>query len=117
MALNIGYRHMGGDPDDPAAIYARIYYDTAWLDTDPTRNPDDAPLVNGPRGYCLDMVNRSGGKATLTVYGVGSTPLTIAIQQGDPVISGPPNGRSRTAAQMAQLGFTTRGNVGSVSIE
>lgn len=116
MAMNLGYIQLGGDPDDPSAIFARIYYDTAWLEVDPSRNPDDAPLVNGPRGWCLDMVNRSGARATLTVNGAGATPLVINVAQGDPVVSGPANGRSRTAAQMASLGFTTRGNVGAVSL-
>jgi len=111
LALNIGYIELGG-----SEVFARIYYDTAWLATDPTRNPDDAPLVDGPRGYCLDMVNRTGERASLTISGLTNNPHTVQIAQGDPVTSGPAQGRSRTAAQLASLGFTTRGNVGSIQI-
>jgi hypothetical protein len=111
MVLNIGYIELGGTD-----VFARVYYDTAWLDTDPTRDPADAPLINGPRGWCLDMVNRTGEKATLTITGIKNNPQTIQIAQGDPVTSGPAAGRSRTAAQLASLGFTTRGNVGTIQI-
>lgn len=111
MALNIGYIELGGE-----GVTARIYYDTAWLDEDPTRNPNDAPLVNGPRGWCLDLTNTTGKNVKLVVYGLGSTPTNIQIGQGNPVTTGPASGRSRTAAQLASLGYTTRGNVGTVSI-
>lgn len=111
MPLNLGYIELGG-----GGITIRIYYDTAWLGDDPTRDPNDAPLVNGPRGWCLDITNLTGARAQLTVYGVANNPITLAVAQGDPVTTGPANGRSRTAAQMAALGFTTRGNVGTVEL-
>lgn len=103
--MNLGYIELGG-----GGVTARIYYDTAWLDTDPTRNPDDAPLINGPRGKCLDLTNDTGAKQTLTVNAAGATPTVVAISQGSPAKE------SRTAAQMASAGYTTRGNVGTVSI-
>lgn len=112
MVLNIGYIELGG-----GGVTLRVHYDTAWLDTDPTRNPELAPLVNGPRGWCLDMTNTSGRNVKLTVAGVLDQPLSIQVGQGDPVTTGPVSGRSRTATQMAALGFTTRGNVGQVSLE
>lgn len=111
MPLNLGYIELGG-----GGVTVRVYYDATWLETDPTRNPDDAALIDGPRGWCLDMTNLTGTKATLTVNGVASNPITIDVQQGDPVVTGPQNGRSKTASQMAALGFTTRGNVGSISL-
>lgn len=111
MPLNVGYIELGGTD-----VFARIYYDTAWLAGDSTRDPGLAPLVNGPRGWCLDMVNRTGERADITISGVSNNPQTIRIATGDPVTSGPAQGRSKTAAQMASLGFTTRGNLGAIQI-
>lgn len=90
----------------------RIYYDETF---DPPG--DNQPLKNGPRGLCLDMTNTTGRNVKLTVNGVAANPLTIQVGQGDPVTTGPASGRSRTAAQMAALGFTNRGSVGTVSLE
>lgn len=107
MPLNVGY--IEGTCAD-GGVVVRIYYDA-------TQPPSDSqPLVNGPRGYCLDMKNTSGRVADLTVSGLTGQPLVIRIQQGDPVLSGPPSGRSRTVAQMASLGFTTRGGVGNFEL-
>lgn len=114
MAMNLGYMELGGD-----GVVARVYYDTAWLDADPERDPGGAPLVDGPRGFCLDLTNPTGKVVRLVVYGLTGDPQqaqTIQIGRGDPVTTGPASGRSRTAAQMAALGFTTRGNVGMVTI-
>lgn len=110
--MNIGYIELGG-----GGVIIRVYYDTAWLDNDPNADPDQAPLVNGPRGFCLDMTNTSGKSVKLTVSGITANPTVITVGQGDPVTTGPTAGRSRTAAQMASAGFTTRGNVGTVTLE
>jgi hypothetical protein len=107
MPLNIGYIELGG-----GGVTVRVYYDTTF---EPVG--DDQPLVDGPRGYCLDLTNTTGERAQLTVAGLAATPFSITIAQGDPVESGPASGRSRTAAQMAALGLTTRGNVGQISVE
>lgn len=107
--LNLGYIEATCADGD---VTVRIYYDA-------TAEPvgDSQPLINGPRGYCLDMTNRTGRLAKVTVDGLAGQPLEIKIQKGDPVIIGPPAGRSRTAAQMAQLGLTTRGSVGNLQID
>lgn len=107
MALNLGY--IEGTCED-GDVVVRIYYDA----TQPA-SPDQ-PLINGPRGWCLDVTNITGRKATLTVDGVGGQPITMVIQKGNPVTTGPQSGRSRTAAQMASAGFTTRGSVGNFAI-
>lgn len=107
MPLNIGY--IEGTLDGESVV-VRIYYDN----TQPA-SPDQ-PLINGPRGFCLDMKNTSGRNAQTVVAGVTDTPLSITIGQGDPVTAGPASGRSRTAAQMAALGFTTRGSVGNFQL-
>jgi hypothetical protein len=112
MPLNLGYIELGG-----GGVTIRVYYDTAWLDTDPTRNLEGAPLVDGPRGWCLDMTNTTGKNVKLTVFGQAGTSQVITVGQGDPVIAGPASGRSRSATQMAALGFTTRGNVGTITLE
>lgn len=104
MVLNIGYMELGG-----GGVVVRIYYDTTVTPAGPNQ-----PLINGPRGWCLDVSNTSGGPARVTVAGLSANPLTVNIGAGDPVTNGP--GRSRTAAEMASFGFTTRGNVGTVTM-
>lgn len=104
MPLNIGYIELGG-----GGITARIYYDETF-----TPVGEDQPLIDGPRGFCLDLTNATGKAARVTVEGLTGNPLTVNIGTGDPVTSG--QGRSRTAAELAAFGFTTRGNVGQVSI-
>lgn len=105
--LNTGY--IEGTCQDRDVV-VRIYYDA----TQPA-GPDQT-LIDGPRGYCLDVTNVSGRKATLTVAGVTAQPFTVTVQQGDPVTTGPAAGRSKTAAQLAALGFTTRGSVGNFAV-
>lgn len=112
MVINIGYIEGTANSGD---VVVRVYYDTAWLDTDPTRAAGQAPLVNGPRGWCLDMTNVSGSRCNLTITSPSGN-LSLAVAQGDPVTAGPASGRSRTAAQMASLGFTTRGSIGNFQI-
>jgi len=91
--LNVGYIEVSS-----GSVSARVYYDT-------TATPDDSqPLVNGPRGYCLDVSNPTGKVARVTVLG-----LSVTVGTGDPVTSG--TAKSRTAAQCATLGYTTRGQV------
>lgn len=113
MAMNLGY--IEGTCAD-SDVVVRIYYDKTWLEADPTRDPDLAPLVNGPRGFCLDMKNTSGRVATITMNN-GVASLTTRVQQGDPVTTGPTAGRSKTATQMAAAGFTTRGSVGNFQLD
>ena len=114
MPLNLGYIELACEDGD---VRIRVHYDTAWLDADPSRDPAGAPLVNGPRGWCLDITNLTGRKATVTLINGQGTAQTIAVQKGDPVTTGPTSGRSRTAAQMAQLGFTTRGSVADIQLQ
>jgi len=91
--LTVGYIEVSS-----GTVSARVYYDT-------TAAPGDSqPLVDGPRGYCLDVSNPGGTVARVTVMG-----LSVAVGTGDPVTSG--TSRSRTAAQCATLGYTTRGQV------
>jgi hypothetical protein len=106
MPLNLGY--IEGTCAD-GDVRVRIYYDATFAPVGPNQ-----PLINGPRGFCLDVTNVSGRRASTTVSGLTGNPLDITIAQGDPVTNGP--SRSRTAAQMAQLGFTTRGSVGNFSL-
>ena len=108
MALNVGY--IEGTCAD-GDVVVRIYYDA----TQPAGL--DQPLINGPRGYCLDMTNTSGRVAKITVEGLTGQPLSIKIGKGDPVVTGPVAGRSRTVAQVAALGFATRGSVGNFQLD
>lgn len=110
--MNLGYFELASGE----GVTIRVYYDKAWMDTDPTRDPMLAPLVNGPRGYCLDLTNLTGAKASISMIAPDSSVLTMTVQQGDPVTTGPTSGRSRTAAQMGQLGFLTRGDVSSFQL-
>lgn len=106
MPLNLGYIEATCADSD---VRVRIYYDS----TQPA-GPDQ-PLSNGPRGWCLDVTNTTGRRAVVTVAGVSGNPVTFTVAQGDPVTTG--QSRSRTAAQMASLGFTTRGQVGNIQLE
>jgi len=104
MPINIGFIELGG-----GGVVARVYYDSAFTPVGPNQ-----PLINGPRGFCLDLTNASGKTAKVVVNGLTGNPLTVNIGTGDPVTTG--QGRSRTAAELASFGFTTRGNVGEISI-
>lgn len=105
MGLNLGYIEATCRNGD---VVVRIYYDS----TQPA-GPNQ-PLINGPRGWCLDVTNISGARATVTVSGVSGNPQTFTVAQGNPVTTGP--SRSRTAAQCAALGWTTRGSVGDFGL-
>ena len=103
--LNVGY--IEGTRD---GVVVRIYYDA-------TAPIGDQPLINGPRGYCLDLTNLTGANARLVVTRADSgATLTVNVGQGDPVVSGPAQGRSRTVADLNSQGFRTRGDVGHFSI-
>lgn len=111
MPLNTGFIEMTNTDDQGRQVVIRIYYDSTFSPVGP-----DQPLINGPRGYCLDMTNVSGRNATVVVYGLTNNPITITVGQGNPVTTGPASGRSRTAAELASFGFTTRGNLGQLSL-
>lgn len=103
--MNAGYIEASND-----GVMVRIYYDA----TAPVGKLQ--PLINGPRGWCLDMTNTAGRLIQVVFTLPNGTKLAVNVGQGDPVIGGPPAGRSRTAAQMVTLGFTTRGDVAGLSI-
>lgn len=111
MPINTGIIEQTNTDSAGRVVIIRVYYDPAWYADDTSRDYRLAPLVNGPRGYCLDMTNVSGKVADVTLVSKGGTETTIRVGQGDPVTTGPASGRSRTAAQMAALGFTTRGDI------
>lgn len=104
MPLNIGYIELGG-----GGVTVRVHYDTAF-----TPVGENQPLIDGPRGWCLDITNTTGVNQRVTLFGLTGNPLSVTIGQGNPVTTGA--GRSRTAAELAALGFTTRGNVGTISM-
>lgn len=108
MPINIGY--IEGTLHDGDFV-ARIYYDA----TIPFGEPQ--PLINGPRGFCLDLTNISGRPRRVVASLPDGTTVQVNVGQGDPVISGPPSGRSRTAAQMRSLGFEFRSDVAGFSID
>lgn len=111
--LNVGYI---GSTLDGGVIAVKVYYDTNWLNDDPTRNSALAPLIDGPRGYCMDVTNASGRNAKVEVNLPNGTQTVVTVGQGDPVTSGPSKSRSQTAAQLAAAGYTTRGDVVGLSI-
>jgi hypothetical protein len=98
MPLNIGYIENSYDDGD---VVIRVYYDTTY-----TPVGDDQPLVNGPRGYCLDVWNLSGRSARLRFTGRNGGSRNVTIPQGNPVTS-----RCATAATLATVGVLTRGDV------
>ena len=102
--LNVGYIEVGSGAD----VSSRIYYDTAF---EPVG--DAQPLVDGPRGWSLDVTNISGRNVRVSLTSSAGT-LEANVGQGDPVTTG--QARSRTAAQLASLGFNTRGDVSDFSL-
>lgn len=106
MGLNLGYIEATAADGD---VVVRIYYDATFAPVGP-----DQPLINGPRGFCLDVTNISGRRASVTVSGVTGNPQTFTVAKGNPVTTG--QSRSRTAAQVAALGMTTRGDVGNFAL-
>lgn len=97
MTLNVGYIESTGS----GGVSARVYYDTAFVPVG-----DAQPLINGPEGFCLVVRNPSGARRRVTVRLPNGTEQTFTLQQGDPVTS-----QSRTRQQMAQWGFTVRGDL------
>lgn len=106
MPLNVGYIELASG----AGVVVRVYYDTTFAPVG-----DGQPLVNGPRGFCLDVTNTSGVNSTVTVVDPTGTPDEFLVGQGDPVTTG--TGRSRTAQQMRQLGFRTRGDLQNFNVQ
>lgn len=115
--ITIGYIHCGGD-----TTYVRVFYDSTFV-PGAGQTFSDAPLVNnanaafGPTGFCLLTVNTSGGNITVTVLNATGAVVAdhVVVGQGNPVTTG--QARSRTAAQMATLGLSKRGDVGTVMFE
>lgn len=102
LAINSGY--IEGYNDN---VTVRIYYDAA------ASAPQ--PLINGPRGWCLDLTNTSGRNRRCVFTLPNGTEREVTIGQGDPVTTGPTAGRSRTVAQVNALGFFTREDVAGFS--
>jgi hypothetical protein len=100
MPINVGY--IEGTAAS-GGLVVRVYYDATFTPVGATQ-----PLIDGPRGFCLDVTNTSGVAQRVNVTGPTGS-ITANVGQGNPVTAG--NARSRTAAQMAALGFTTRGDV------
>lgn len=105
---------MTGNIIDGGDVGSIIYWDATFT-PGPGQTPYDAPLINGPRGYCMDNWNVSGQNRTVTVSDENGTVLfSVRFPKGDPITTG--QARSRTAAQMAQIGYTTRGQVDAITI-
>lgn len=106
MTLNVGYIEATAYNTD---VTVRVYYDT-------TQTPGDGQsLINGPRGWCLDITNVTGQKASLTLTLPNGNSQTYTLPKGNPVTSG--TARSRTAAEMSALGFDTRGDVSGFELD
>jgi hypothetical protein len=103
--LNIGYIELANGK----GVTVRVYYDATFTPVGPLQ-----PLVDGPRGYCLDVTNLAGVKTTVTIVAPDGTTNVLDVQQGDPVTSG--QGRSRTASQLGAFGLSTRGDVSNFQL-
>lgn len=103
--INVGY--IEGTINGTFVV--RIYYDATF-----TPVGDDQPLINGPRGYCLDITNTSGATKRVVVSGLTNNAITATVAQGNPVTTG--QGASRTAAQLAAAGYLTRGDVEGLEV-
>lgn len=119
MPINIGYID---NPCNDGEVSIRIFYDETFAPAGPEQPLVDAPVgkvyeggVVG-HGYCLEFINKTGRTADATISN-GTQTITVRVAQGDPVTTGPANGRSRTAAQMAALGYTKRGDITNIQLQ
>lgn len=103
--MNLGYIE---NSFDDGAVRIRFYYDTAFVPVG-----DDQPLINGPLGFCLEVINASGHNVRMD-YTVNGVTNTATVQQGNPVTSGP--GRSRTVAVLNNAGLFKRGDLSNVTL-
>lgn len=78
---------------DGGRVVFRVYGDASAY-------PAPMPLVNGPRGYCLDITNTSGRPRKVIYKAPGGTEQTLTVNQGDPVAN-----RSMTVTQLNNAGF------------
>lgn len=92
--LNLGYLQVSAQ-----GVTVTVYYDQTV-----TPVGDTQPLINGPRGYCLDISNPTGAAVKVTAAG-----QSAVVGKGDPVTTG--QAKSMTAAQLAKNGITTRGQI------
>lgn len=97
--LNIGYIEAMVS-FGTGSVIARIYYDS----TIPSDQPQ--PLINGPRGFCLDVTNTTGATRRITYTLPDGTVNDTSVPQGNPVSS-----RSLTANQLRQQGYELRSDV------
>lgn len=112
MMVNIGYTETTFDPDPVTGapqLVVRFYYDATATPVGPTQ-----PLIDGPRGYCLDLTNNTGAAVDMSVSNQNGQTVSGTISPGDPVTSG--QVKSMTAKQLARLGFSTRGDVSSLTL-
>lgn len=104
MPVNSGFIQMSNE-----LVTVMIYYDA----TAPIGNQ---PLINGPRGFCLDMTNLSGHNARISFTDANGIITPVTVGQGDPVTGGPVAGRSRTAAQVNALGYNLRTDIHGLTL-
>lgn len=105
MPLNAGW--VGNEFDD-GAVRIRFYYDTTFAPVG-----DAQPLINGPLGFALEVINTSGRNVRFD-YTVAGVTNTVTVGQGNPVTTGP--GRSRTVAVLNNAGLFTRGDLSNVTL-
>jgi hypothetical protein len=108
VPINLGYKeNVCQDPGTPGEVRIRVYYDAEFTPVGP-----DQPLINGPRGFCLDCTNTLGRQVTVQVSNQAGTRVRdVRVGQGDPVAN-----RCLTLDQMIQLGMATRGEVRDFTI-
>lgn len=107
MPINTGYAEA---TKSDGALRVRIYYDAA---VDPSL---PQPLINGPAGWCLEVMNETGQNQRVDVRLPSGEIVNVLFGQGSPVVTGPASGRSRTAIDMAALGFVTRRDIAGLTL-
>jgi hypothetical protein len=115
MPINNGRIEMTKTTDE-GELLIFVYYDAT---VDPSL---PQPLIDGPRGLCLDVTNTTGTQQRCSFTfrnpdGTVGNVLALAFGQGDPVLTGPSSGRSRTAVEMAAAGYRFRSDFGAVSMD
>jgi hypothetical protein len=111
--LNLGYIE---HTHDDRALVARVYYDRAPLVEHPNADEQlarlapliDGAFVNGGRGWCLDVVNKTRRAWRLIIVAPAGDVLDEVI---------PPGGSlTMKAADMAARGFRNRGDASDLRL-
>lgn len=105
--MNIGYIENTLDGGD---VRIRVYYDVNFVPVG-----DQQPIIDGPAGFALEVVNTSGRRAAVFVTRPNGVQVRVNIPKGRQS-DGLVTGVCQKATALALLGILTRGDVKDFTI-